>query len=143
MKILTDSEYIALMEQKQKNDEESYYKDEYKKLEKVFSEYKRDVIKDTEELNVKFEKQIENLKKDQEILLERKDQEVENKVNEKTKYLSDEVQKLTIENNNNKKEVEILTTAFKNLGFDVKDMKDILNKLVDGVVSKNTVNVVK
>lgn len=41
------------------------------------------------------------------------------------------------------KEVEMLRTAFKNLGFDVKDMKDILNKLVDGVVSGNKINVIK
>jgi uncharacterized protein (UPF0335 family) len=41
------------------------------------------------------------------------------------------------------KEIEVLTKAFENMGFDVKDMKDILNKLVDGIVSKNTVNVLK
>ena len=29
------------------------------------------------------------------------------------------------------------------MGFDVKDMKDILNKLVDGIVSKNEINVIK
>jgi hypothetical protein len=45
--------------------------------------------------------------------------------------------------NNKTKEAEILTKAFENLGFDVKDMKDILNKLVDGIVGKNTVHVVK
>lgn len=42
-----------------------------------------------------------------------------------------------------KKEVEILEKAFENMGFDVKDMKEILNKLVDGVVSKNTIQLVK
>lgn len=41
------------------------------------------------------------------------------------------------------KEVEILEKAFENMGFDVKDMKEILNKLVDGIVSKNTINVVR
>lgn len=39
--------------------------------------------------------------------------------------------------------VEILEKAFENMGFDVKDMKEILNKLVDGLVSKNSINVVK
>ncbi len=42
-----------------------------------------------------------------------------------------------------KSKVEILEKAFENMGFDVKDMKEILNKLVDGIVSKNTINVVK
>jgi len=41
------------------------------------------------------------------------------------------------------KQVEILEQAFENMGFDVKDMKDILDKLVDAVVSKNKVNIVK
>lgn len=36
-----------------------------------------------------------------------------------------------------------LEKAFENLGFDVKDMKDILNKLVDGLVSKNEINIIR
>lgn len=39
--------------------------------------------------------------------------------------------------------VKILEKAFQNMGFDVKDMKEILNKLVDGIVSKNEINIVK
>lgn len=42
-----------------------------------------------------------------------------------------------------KAEADMLRTAFKNLGFDVKDMKEIMSKLVEGVVAKNTVNVIK
>lgn len=143
MKILSDAEYKALIEQKQKNNEESYYKDEYKKLDKMFSEYKENAKKNVDELQTNFKKEIDNLKKDQEILLTRKEQEVENKIHTATKELKEKLDKLTIENNNNKKEVEIMTTAFKNVGFDVKDMKAILDKLVEGVVSKNTINLVK
>lgn len=40
-------------------------------------------------------------------------------------------------------EVAMLNKAFENLGFDVKDMKEILNKLVDGLVTKNTISVIK
>ena len=40
-----------------------------------------------------------------------------------------------------KQEISILRSAFENLGFDVKDMKEILNKLVDGVISKNEVRI--
>lgn len=39
------------------------------------------------------------------------------------------------------KEVVMLRTAFKNMGFDVKDMKDILSRLTDAVVAKNEVKV--
>lgn len=42
-----------------------------------------------------------------------------------------------------KKEVEILEKAFENMGFDVKDMKEILNKLVDGLIAKNEIKVLK
>lgn len=42
-----------------------------------------------------------------------------------------------------KARVEVLEKAFENMGFDVKDMKDILNKLVDGIVSKNTIQLVR
>lgn len=90
-----------------------------------------------------LEKKIYNFEEDQKIILARKDAEVETKVYEATKDLKEKLSEITMENNSNKKEVEILTKAFENLGFDVKDMKDILNKLVDGIVGKNTVHVVK
>src|ERR1035437_1669955 len=59
------------------------------------------------------------------------------------KDIKEDNAKLKMELNNALKEVSILTKAFENLGFDVKDMKGILDKLVDGIVSKNTINVVK
>ena len=67
----------------------------------------------------------------------------------KTK-ITEAIREKEVENNELKeknavltKEIEILTKAFENMGFDVKDMKDILNKLVDGIVSKNEINVIK
>lgn len=50
---------------------------------------------------------------------------------------------LQMEKNNLQAKVEILEKAFENLGFDVKDMKEILNKLVDGIISKNEINIIK
>jgi hypothetical protein len=47
------------------------------------------------------------------------------------------------ENSVLKKEVAILNKAFENMGFDVKDMKEILNKLVDGLIAKNEIKLVK
>lgn len=35
----------------------------------------------------------------------------------------------------------VYKSAMENMGFDVKDMKEILNKLVDGIVSKNEIKV--
>lgn len=65
------------------------------------------------------------------------------KINDSVKEKEAENQKLRTENAVLKKEVEILEKAFENMGFDVKDMKEILNKLVDGIVSKNEINVIK
>lgn len=89
------------------------------------------------------EREIYNLKEDNRIVVSRKEKEIDNKIYEKTSSLRADNDKLKVENQNLKKEVEILTKAFENLGFDVKDMKDILNKLVDGVVSKNQIQLVK
>jgi predicted nuclease with TOPRIM domain len=39
--------------------------------------------------------------------------------------------------------VSMYEQAFKNLGFDVKSMKDILDQLVKGIIAKNQINVIK
>ncbi len=97
-----------------------------------------------------FDLTIEKLTREREIIaennkiaMERKGAEVDLLIQKATKKLADENKSLTIENENNKKEVLILTKAFENMGFDVKDMKEILNKLVDGIVSKNQIQLVK
>lgn len=112
---------------------------EVKRLNEVIS----DMRKVETEVKKDHEKEIEDIKKDHEIVLKRKEAELDVKISEKIKEFKDKVAKLELENGNYKKEVEILTKAFENLGFDVKDMKEILNKLVDGIVSKNTIQLVK
>lgn len=67
--------------------------------------------------------------------------ELKVKVQEATENKDKELSQMREKNGIQAKEIEILTKAFENMGFDVKDMRDILNKLVDGIVSKNTVNV--
>ena len=62
---------------------------------------------------------------------------------EKTALLNKEIKELTIKTEIQKSKIEMYEKAFENLGFDVKDMKEILNKLVDGIVSKNTIQLVK
>lgn len=102
------------------------------KTKKITDEYKKDL-----------QKIIDDLKKDHQIEIDRKDAEVDVKISTAVKEKDTKIAKLELENGIYKKEVEILTKAFENLGFDVKDMKEILNKLVDGIVSKNTVNLIK
>lgn len=86
---------------------------------------------------------LANIQDDYETKLKKKDNELELDVYEKTKELRNANDGLRIENNKLKAETDILKKAFENMGFDVKDMKEILNKLVDGIVSKNTVQLVK
>lgn len=124
MKILTNKQYQALLACDCKDNQ----KDKFEELENKIAT---------------LEKQALNQAEDTKILMARKDLECENKVIESAKDKIKEVAKLTLENGQLKKEVEILTKAFENMGFDVKDMKEILNKLVDGIVTKNTVNIVK
>lgn len=99
-----------------------------------------------EELNA----EIRN--KDVDIAQERRERESYEKI--KYNEIKMEISKATLvkETENNKllqeiavvkKENEILTKAFENMGFDVKDMKSILDKLVEGIIGKNIVNVIK
>jgi hypothetical protein len=128
MKFLTNSEYEKLLKGNVKPQEVSLLEDKVKDLETSLD---------------KITSEKSNLVKDHDLIIRRKDLEVDVKVSEATKELNAKVQKLELENGNYKKETQILTDAFKNLGFDVKDMKEILNKLVDGIVSKNTIQLVK
>lgn len=130
MKILSDKEYQALLAKVNGGEtkKEAELKEEVKFLNESLLNAKKDA---------------ENKEKDTEIILKRKDNELENKVFDLTKELRDDLADKNAKLNNATKEVEILTKAFENLGFDVKDMKAILDKLVDGIVSKNTIQLVK
>lgn len=72
-----------------------------------------------------------------------RENEINLKIQEANKSYRDENYQLKLKNGILEKEVEILTKAFENMGFDVKDMKDILNKLVDGIISKNEIKLIK
>lgn len=112
----------------------------------VLKKVKNDVEKLEKKLEILEEehyREVDNLKKDHALEMRRAEAAIDVKVSEKAKEDRLKIAKLELENGNYKKEVEILTKAFENLGFDVKDMKAILNKLVDGVVSKNTIQLVK
>ena len=122
MKILSDKEYERLRDMESED----------------FRKIRRDFRLEVEDMQRKAKQDKDDYTAD----LKRLHAETDLIVQEKTKVLTQKNQELTIENNNNKKEVEILTKAFENLGFDVKDMKSILDKLVDGLVSKNTIQMI-
>lgn len=84
-------------------------------------------------------------KREREIASERKiaENELAMKISqavqeEKNKNIELEKSLSTAESKN-----EILEKAFENMGFDVKDMKEIMNKLVEAIVAKSQINLLK
>lgn len=69
--------------------------------------------------------------------------ELDMRISKEVKVKDDEISKLKQENAVLLKEKEILNKAFENMWFDVKDMKSILDKLVEWIIGKNVVNVIK
>lgn len=89
------------------------------------------------------EMQIQSLKKQ----LEQNQQKGESDTKNLTDSLKNEYDKasmnVVIERDIANQKVAYLEKAFDTLGFDVKDMKSILDKLVDGLIAKNEINIIK
>ena len=97
-----------------------------------------------------FNKQVSELKnevseKKFEIkkLNRERDFEIKVGIEDGAKLKEDEINELKQTNATINKENEMLNTAFKELGLDVKDTKDIISDLVKGLATKNTVSVIK
>ena len=101
-------------------------------------------VKVVDETKVKeLEQQIKQLRADYESEKRITQNEIKIKINEAVAEKEKENNSLKEKNAVLTEKVSILEKAFENMGFDVKDMKEILNKLVDGIVSKNEINVIK
>jgi len=101
-------------------------------------------IKVIDEIKVKeLQQEIKQIKKDFESDKKILERELQIKISQAVESKDKEFNVAKQENAVLKKEVDILEKAFENMGFDVKDMKEILNKLVDGIISKNEINVIK
>jgi len=100
-------------------------------------------ITELREENERYEKVLKELRADHAHENYLRAQKETTLVDIALKQQSTEMEKLRTENGIQKAKIDILEQAFKNLGFDVKDMKDILNKLVDGLIAKNEIKLVK
>lgn len=132
MKILTNAEYKELLVIKSDND---LIESQRKEIKNIRNEYY--------ELIAKHEREVANLNEEHEIELKRATDAVDSKVYDATVKMRTENTALTIANKEAQKELEVMRKAFANMDYDVKDTKEIISKLVDGISSKNTVNVVK
>lgn len=110
-------------------------KDEAISSERIIKELNKKI----EELKQENKENEREFNSDKKILLREKEVEISKAIEESQKTLV----KTQQENAVLKKEVEVLEKAFENMGLDVKDMKDILSKLVDGIVLKNQVQLIK
>jgi hypothetical protein len=105
---------------------------------------KKEFIKVVDEEKVKgLQSELSQLELDHKSEIRILNNEIAMKISQATADKDKENNELKEKNAVLTKETEILTKAFENMGFDVKDMKDILNKLVDGIVSKNEIKVLK
>lgn len=95
-----------------------------------------------EKLKDEHKKEVETLKKDHLADTARAAANEDVRLMEATAELKNENAELKVEKNILTGKVEMFEKAFENMGFDVKDMKEILNKLVDGLVAKNAINLV-
>lgn len=89
-----------------------------------------------------IERNLERLREDFDLLERNKDAEISLQVKEKTKELEEANAQLRQRIAVAEAELKILNAAFDNMGFDVKDMKEILNKLVDGLVAKHEIKLI-
>ena len=87
--------------------------------------------------------QIEKLKTQVEDLENKLKETSELAVQERKVAIKEETADLKLKNGVLESENTILKQGFANMGFDVKDMKGILNKLVEGIISKNEINIIK
>jgi hypothetical protein len=134
MKILTNEQYKSLVERA--GDEDTLEVTKLKAELLLQKESYENKIK-------KINKENEDREIDNQILVNRQVLLNENELIERTKKITEEKDSLKMKLNNAEKENEIMTKAFENMGFDVKDMKNILDQLVKGIISKNTINVIK
>lgn len=94
------------------------------------------------ELNTFHKRELSEIKKDHEFEMKELRRGEAQKVFQATEDLRNQNLNYEKENSKLKSENKILTKAFENMGFDVKDMKDILNKLADAVVAKQEVKLI-
>lgn len=125
---------MFLMNNKNLEKEYLILKEEDKEKEIIISELKKDIQDTKREFSLykeDKERELENYKRDEHL-----------RMKELTIMKDEKIVNLTSDNQRLQKEIDYLEKAFSGLGFDVKDMKDILNKLVDGVVSKNEIKLI-
>lgn len=114
------------------------YETEYKKAQEEIAALR----KENKELRLDHDRQMTRAEEKHADEVARTNANLDTKITEKTNELLKKVSTLESEKTIALEKVSMYERAFENLGFDVKDMKEILNKLVDGLVSKNQIQLI-
>jgi len=91
----------------------------------------------------RLNRDIKNLKEDHAREIKNLNSDIDLRIKLATQSLIEEKNKALADKAVLQEKVNFIERAFTNMGFDVKDMKDILNKLADAVIAKNQVHIVK
>jgi len=91
----------------------------------------------------RLNRDIKNLKEDHAREIKNLNSDIDLRIKLATQSLIEEKNKALADKALLQEKVNFIERAFTNMGFDVKDMKDILNKLADAVIAKNQVHIVK
>lgn len=116
------------------------YTEEY--VEGLRSEIKR-LFDKNNEIKVEYENNAKQSQFNHDLEIKRLENLVEEKVKEQVEAVKSKMVEVEKQNAVLTKELEVYTKAFENMGVDVKDMKEIMSELIKGIVSKNTVSVIK
>lgn len=122
-----------------KNTQQNYTHEEVKGLKDSIQSLKT-VISDSE---AEHKRELTQIRFDNELNIKKLTNDVDEKVAAQVKAMQ---AKLTESEKNNavlSKELEVYNKAFENMGMDVKDVKEVVNKLVDGLIAKNEIKLIK
>lgn len=139
LKFLTQEEWDLLKSKKEKKDRILSLSEQLKSKTNELANYKKETQEYISGLKREFKIELEDLHR--EIKNVKAEQDL--KVKEKTSELNQELVDALRDKDIAVAKADMLTKAFEGLGFDVKDMKDILEKLVDGLVAKNQIQILK
>ena len=117
----------------------SYLKSNLEACSKSNQEYSEKLSKKDEE----FDYKLSTLKQKHADEIDRLNTIKENELLKQEQVNKKTISDLTIKKEILEGKVVMYEKAFENMGFDVKDMKEILNTLADALKVKNTVQVVK
>ena len=100
----------------------------------------REELTDSE---IGHQRELAKIRFDNELDIKKLENEIQERITSQVKSM--QLKLIEAEKNNAvlSKELEVYNKAFENMGMDVKDVKDVVNKLVDGLIAKNEIKLIK